>query len=76
VIRAFEADAVDDASERQTCSAMHAEVAPGVKVLARAPHDQVFAENPSRQRSAFGEVLDARYWVPVIDQDRVVDHPA
>src|SRR5438874_12528074 len=76
VIRAFEPDAVDDASERQTRSAMHAEVAPGMKLLPRAPDDEVSAEGPTRQRSAVREVLDARYGMPVLDQDRVVEHPA
>ena len=53
---------------------MHAQVAPRVELVTRTPHHEVLGEQSGWQRSAAGEVFDACYRVPVVDEDRVVDH--
>src|SRR5437868_4120154 len=53
---------------------MHAEVAPCEVLVARPPEDQVLAEQPGRDRAAAREVLDPGDRVPVLDQNRVIDH--
>src|SRR5713101_1405597 len=43
VIRALEPYAVDNAAERQSRASMHAQVAPREELVARTPHNEVFA---------------------------------
>jgi hypothetical protein len=76
VIGTLEATAIDHSAQRKTRAAMHAQIAPRVELVTRAPHDEVLAEQSRWLRSAAGEVFDARYRVPVIDEDRIVEHPA
>jgi len=74
VIGAFEAPAIDDPAQRKARAAMHAQVAPGIELVTRAPHHQVLAEQSCGKRSTAGEVFDAGYRMPIVDEDRVVDH--
>ena len=75
VVGAFEAVSVDDPAKGEACAAMHAQVAPGDEIVPGAPDHDVFAEKPSRDRAASGQVFDPRDRVPVVDQDRVIQHP-
>ena len=75
MVRAFEPPAIDDPAQREARAAMHAQVAPRVELVTRAPHDQVLAEQSRGERSTAGEVFDAGYRMPVVDEDRVVEHP-
>src|SRR5207245_9418963 len=74
VIGALEPNAIDHASQRQPGAAVHAQVPPRVIVIARAPEDDVLAEQTGGHRTTAGEVLDPRHRVPVLDADRVSDH--
>jgi len=53
---------------------MDAEVAPREKLVSRAPEHEVLTEEARRDRSTGGKVLQASDRMPVLDEDRVVDH--
>src|SRR6267378_760690 len=74
VVRALNPNAVDDASERQPSAAMYTEVTPCDEFTTRSPNHQVLAEHPGRDWATIRKLLDQRYWVPVLNQDRVIDH--
>ncbi len=47
--------------------------APREELPAGAPHDDVLAEHPSRNRSTVCKLCGTRYVVPIIYEDRVID---
>jgi hypothetical protein len=53
---------------------MNAEVAPGEELAAGAPDDKVFAEHPGRDRATIDKLFDKRDGVPILYEDRVIDH--
>jgi hypothetical protein len=53
---------------------MHAQVTPCEKLVAGAPHDQVLAEHPRRDWAAIRELRGKDYGMPILDEDRVIDH--
>jgi hypothetical protein len=53
---------------------MHTQVAPGEELAAGTPDDYVFAEHPSRDRATVRKLCDQRHRVPILYQDRVIDH--
>jgi hypothetical protein len=53
---------------------MHAQVAPREELLAGTPHNEVLAEHPSGNRSTIFKVCDERYRMPIVYEDRVIDH--
>jgi hypothetical protein len=53
---------------------MDAEVAPGEKLFSRAPDNEVLTKEAHRERSTAGKVLQASDRMPILDEDRVVDH--
>src|SRR5207245_2088859 len=65
---------LDDAAQREPGAAGDAQVAPRVIVAARAPEHDVLAQQPCGRRAATGEVFDPRDRMPVLDEDRVIDH--
>src|SRR6266849_391182 len=66
--------AADDGAERQSRASMHAQVAPREELPAGTPHDDVLAEHPGRNRSTIRKLCDKRYGVPILHEDRVVNH--
>jgi hypothetical protein len=74
VIRALEPNAVYDVAERQSSPSMHAEVAPREELAAGTPHDEVFAEHSGRNRATSRKLFNQSYGVPVLYQDRVIEH--
>jgi len=60
VIGTLEPRPVDDAAEGKSRASMHAQVAPGIYVTRRSPHDDVLPEEPDRDRPTAGEVGRAR----------------
>jgi hypothetical protein len=74
VIRALEANAVDDVAERQSSPSMHAQVAPREELTAGTPHNEVLTEDSGRDRATSRELFNKSYGVPVLYQDRVIEH--
>jgi hypothetical protein len=74
VVRAFEPNAIDDAAERQSSASVHAQVAPREELLAGAPHNEVLAEHPGRNRATVRKLCDKGYGMPILYEYGVIDH--
>src|SRR5438105_11044776 len=74
VVRTLEGRAVDHLPEEQPCTSVHTQVPPGEVLRARTPQDDVLAQETRTTRPTRSELDNARHRVPVIDEDRIVDH--
>jgi shikimate kinase len=74
VIWTLEAHAIDDRAQREPGASMHAQVAPREELVAGTPHNEVLAEHAGRNRPTVFKLCDKRDGVPIIYEDRVIDH--
>src|SRR5713101_7985955 len=74
VVRALEPHAVDDPTKGEPGASMHAQVTPREELFAGTPHHEVLAEHPGGNRSTVCQLRDKRYGVPIVYEDRVIDH--